>query len=796
MPSSHFAPLGSTDDSAVSGRGGAKPRPQFPFLPRLTLWGEVVTDEATEEELVAAVCRLEFHYGDEVLLRGDLGFVEWRDIQAEERAQREVETRGATDIDCVQDCLFDLDTKAHYLITLTSADESPRARRGEIHLGCSFVTCALTDLRALGFEVRVEPSYPFPTAPPETQIRSRVQVDDDGSWFSVCLGIEMDGRSYNIVPALLDLLDSAGEGTSFEALARCPTRYRALHLGDGTYVALPWERLRNVLEILAELCTTSERNVLRLPVARASELWDLDRAFAVAGGHIEYDVGEELVLRARTLSEGPRWSPEPAALRAQLRPYQHAGLMWLEHLRESNVGGVLADDMGLGKTLQTIALLAREKEARRLDCPCLIVAPTSLTSNWRKELEKFAPQLRTLDFTGPTRHRQREELVRRDVVVTSFPILIRDADFLSSLEFHYVIIDEAQAIKNANSQASVACRSLTARHKLALTGTPVENNLQELWALFEFVMPGLLGTKREFHIQFLRPIEDAADEERLERLRRRVSPFILRRLKESVATELPPKTELIRSVELEGDQRDLYESIRVAADAEVRSAIRTRGIAASAITILDALIKLRQVCCDPRLLQVDAARRAERSAKYDAFFALLEAQLAEGRRVLVFSQFARMLTLLSRGLEARGIAHFCLTGQTTNRGELVERFERGEVAVFLISLKAGGTGLNLVSADTVIHYDPWWNAAAQMQATDRAYRIGQRRPVFVYNLIATSSVEEKMLALQRRKRALAESLLANPGSLPSLVSEDLDDLFAPLGESPTKSEPDTESLSS
>jgi SNF2 family DNA or RNA helicase len=290
-----------------------------------------------------------------------------------------------------------------------------------------------------------------------------------------------------------------------------------------------------------------------------------------------------------------------------------------------------------------------------------------------------------------------------------------------------------------------------------------------------------LGSQEQFSHRFRGPIEDGDNMDQLDVLRDRVGPFILRRVKEGVVSELPPKTEMVRAVELTGAQRDLYESIRAAAHGEVRSAIKKRGFAASSITILDALMKLRQVCCDPRLVAVEAAREVDESAKLSMFFALVEQQLAQGRRALVFSQFTTMLGLLARGLDERGIAHLALTGKTTHRQRVVDAFERGEADVFLISLKAGGTGLNLVSADTVIHFDPWWNAAAQMQATDRAYRIGQLKPVFVYNLIVSGSVEERMLHLQRRKRALADTLLQGGSKDRSgLMIEDIDDLFAPL----------------
>jgi SNF2 family DNA or RNA helicase len=345
------------------------------------------------------------------------------------------------------------------------------------------------------------------------------------------------------------------------------------------------------------------------------------------------------------------------------------------------------------------------------------------------------------------------------------------------------VLDEAQAIKNARSQAHQAAGNLQARHRLCLSGTPVENSVRELWSLFDFLNPGLLGDSEWFDHRFTRPIEREANAARLEQLRRQIAPFVLRRTKEEVARELPAKTEIIRPVELRGAQRDLYEGLRLAGHEEVRRAIADRGIGASTVTILGALMKLRQACCDPRLLPGEAARDVPESAKYQLLLELLAQQRAAGRRVLVFSQFATMLALIAEGLRREGCPFVVLTGATQNRQRPIDDFQSGRCDVFLISLKAGGTGLNLTRADTVIHYDPWWNPAVQAQATDRAHRIGQTQPVFVYNLIVAGSVEERMLALQRRKRALAAGLLgpSETGSL-ALGPADVDRLFAPMGQ--------------
>jgi SNF2 family DNA or RNA helicase len=471
----------------------------------------------------------------------------------------------------------------------------------------------------------------------------------------------------------------------------------------------------------------------------------------------------------------------PRTLRAELRPYQKVGVAFLQNLREHSAGAVLADDMGLGKTLQTIAHLCVERESGRATRPSLIIAPTSLVGNWQREIAKFAPSIKVCVLHGRERFNRREEAEKCDVCVTTYPVLLRDAEYFHAQSYHYVILDEAQTIKNHRSRAHDCVSKLDSGHRVCLSGTPIENGLEELWSLFDFLMPGLLGNELSFRQFYRVPIEQHRDEQRLSALRAQVSPYILRRLKRDVAKELPDKTELVRAVELRGKQRELYESIRVAAHQDVRSTIRKLGVAGSTVKILEALMKLRQLCCDPRLVKSEAARFVRESAKSDLFFEMVESLLAGGHRILVFSQFTSMLSLLAQGLAKRSIKYLVLTGATQNRQKPCDEFERGVADVFLISLKAGGTGLNLVSADTVIHYDPWWNPAAQDQATDRAYRIGQKRAVFVYNLVIAGSVEERMLALQQRKRELANSVLATPTATGPVLGEgDVEQLFAPL----------------
>ncbi|MCC6901407.1 MAG: DEAD/DEAH box helicase [Polyangiaceae bacterium] len=693
-----------------------------------------------------------------------------RNFSAERLVQARIERYGAVELDHLEGMVAPVGAQADYVINVDD----------NVHAICSFSGLAVDELRALGWQVEVDADFQFQVVGNADRWALRLsEARDKAEWFQLELGLEVDGEVIDLVPALIKLLEEAPKGGRLSSLSRQVARCRALPVARGRYVAIPWDRLEPVLSVLAELYDGQGRK-LKLHEANLAAVGRLEEALAGEGRVLEWSGRVDAVERGKQLVRGPRGADKPAVLHAELRPYQQDGLTWLCHLRDHGVGGVLADDMGLGKTLQTIALLAIEKEQRRMDRPSLVIVPTSLIETWRRQIAQFAPHLRVLVLHGGKRHAAFHKLPATDVVLTTYSVLSRDLGRFREHDYHYVVLDEAQAIKNARSQASHSVRTLSARHRLALTGTPVENNLDELWSLFEFVMPGLLGNAQRFRTGFRYPIEREGNESRLSALRSRVSPFVLRRLKETVARDLPPKTELTRYVTLGQEQRDLYESIRVAAHAEVRSAIRRQGFEASSLMILDALTKLRQVCCDPRLVKVDAAREVTSSAKAEAFHAFLSDELGRGRRVLVFSQFARMLALLSDELRARGVKHVTLTGASDNRHELVDRFQEGAVDVFLISLKAGGTGLTLTRADTVIHYDPWWNAAAQMQATDRAHRIGQTQPVFVHNLVVAGSVEERMLELQQRKRALADTLLGNEVGTVRLFPDDIESLLAPL----------------
>lgn len=374
-------------------------------------------------------------------------------------------------------------------------------------------------------------------------------------------------------------------------------------------------------------------------------------------------------------------------------------------------------------------------------------------------------------------------MAEHDVVLTTYPLLWRDRAALEAQRFHLLILDEAQTVKNAAGRSANAVRRIHARHRLCITGTPLENHLGELWTQFDFLMPGFLGDARSFMRLWRKPIEVNGESLRAQLLAQRVRPFILRRRKEDVATELPPKTEVVKRLQLRGHQRDLYESVRVAADEHVRRVLRRKGFAGAQITILDALLKLRQVCCDPYLLKGIKPPKTMERGKLEMLRDMLPALVAEGRRILVFSQFTEMLGMIEAELDALQLPWLALTGKTPppKRAALVAQFQSKSVPILLISLKAGGVGLNLTAADTVIHMDPWWNPAVEEQASARAHRIGQEQVVFVYKLVVEGSIEERMLELQGRKAALADGVLGSDAALaPKFTTEDLQFLLAPL----------------
>jgi hypothetical protein len=623
----------------------------------------------------------------------------------------------------------------------------------------------------------------------DVQLADKPGQPDGGSspWFDLSLGMAIDGVRHNILPLLPDLLAHLAATTHNDSTTVLLPEHVYLEQPDGSYLRLPTEPLKPWLQALLELVGDKTTKELAGDSLRLSRLEAL-RLGASLGAGARWQGADSLREMVSQLA-GRSSLPEvalPDGLEATLRPYQLQGLSWLQFLRTHALGGVLADDMGLGKTLQTLAHVLTEKNAGRLSLPALIIAPVSLMGNWRKEAERFTPTLRTLVLHGADRHTAAANMAEHDVVIAPYSLLQRDRERWQAQSWHIVVLDEAQNIKNAHSHAAQVVSELNTRHKLCLSGTPMENHLGELWSLFHFLMPGFLGSQAKFKQLFRTPIEKLGSSEQLAHLRQRVTPFMLRRNKSDVAPDLPDKQEMVSSVELVGKQADLYETIRLTTEKAVRDALTNKGLAKSQIQILDALLKLRQVCCDPRLVPVPAAQKVKQSAKLELLMELLPELLAEGRKVLLFSQFTSMLTLIEKELAKRKLSWVKLTGQSQKREAIIEQFTSGAVPLFLISLKAGGVGLNLTQADTVIHYDPWWNPAVETQATDRAHRIGQTKQVMVYKLVAQGTIEERILALQERKAALANSLYGDKTGeaarkQPMFTESDLAALLKPLG---------------
>lgn len=608
-----------------------------------------------------------------------------------------------------------------------------------------------------------------------------VDIDDDPDpegWFSFELGVDVEGpdgpRRVNLLPVLLDAI-AAGRLQHDRIVVGASV---TLRLDDGTLLRVPAEKVQRLLDGLVSMTDARGGPNLRLRASTYDAAWlaqlDVDR----------WQGNDALSTLGQTLVDGvgPDDATIPEGFRGELRDYQRVGLAWIQLLRRTHCGGVLADDMGLGKTVQVLAHLLAEREAGRLDRPCLVVAPVSVLGTWAQQSNLFTPSLRIGMAHGPDRADTVERINEFDIVLTSYATLLRD-DTLRETQYHVVALDEAQAIKNPRAKIAGATRAIRTRQRLALTGTPIENSLLELWSIFRFVAPGLLGSQAQFSRAYARPAERGAADA-VGGLRRRVAPFLLRRTKDAVLEELPPKTEVVRSVILSAREREIYESVRRVVSDEVRQALRAKGLGLSRIVVLEALLRLRQICCDARLApRIDDP--PEQGSKIQELMSLLEPLLASGHRVLVFSQFTKMLDLIAGRLDAKSQPYLMLTGRTRKRQPLVDRFQAKEVPLMLVSLKAGGTGLNLTAADTVILYDPWWNPAVEQQAIDRTHRIGQERPVTVYRLVCEGSVEERILSLQDHKRALAQAVQADAGRTAgrtgfSLSEEDVETLLAPL----------------
>lgn len=596
-------------------------------------------------------------------------------------------------------------------------------------------------------------------------------LEDGPGWFQLSLGVEVDGAQVDLVTVFQSILrEKSLDIVRAWSLTRKPYPVK---LADGRVAGIPVERMVKILQALETVLDT--RSKPRMTRIDAAFLPDL----GVPEG--SWSRPESLEGFRRNLHDPGTIEPvdEPAGLLAVLRPYQKLGLGWLRFLSELGLGGVLADDMGLGKTVQTLAHLLDERARGRSALPILIVCPTSLVANWSREAARLAPDLAVAVHHGPVRGAQALE-AGSDIVVTTYPLLVRDEALIASREWSLAVFDEAHVLKNPRARVVQSARRLRCERKVALTGTPMENHLEELWCLMDLVVPGILGTRGRFNEAWRKPVESRGDTVRAGELGRRIAPFLLRRTKWQVASELPSKTEIVQMVELDGYQRDLYEAVRAAADKKVLSEIERVGIEKSGIVVLESLLRLRQICCDPRLVQEGASAGPGDSAKICWLSENIPEMLEEGRKILVFSQFTSMLALVEQLVKEIKAPYAKLTGDTKDRGAEVDKFQTGKADIFLLSLKAGGSGLNLTAADTVILLDPWWNPAAEAQAVDRAHRIGQERPVFVYRLIALGTVEERVAALQERKKDLIKGVMEGAPSAMQLTASELRQLLSPL----------------
>lgn len=568
---------------------------------------------------------------------------------------------------------------------------------------------------------------------------------------------------------------SDGVGVDRDELAKCLREgNKYVRLSDDTYAEIDSDKVQAMLDREVELIASAGKNG-HLPLSQAGRIQEL----LSHANEVNVAAGAKALFQKLADIDEIKTVKKPRGLKATLRPYQEQGLSWLRFIHDIGSGGVLADDMGLGKTVQTIALmLSLKAEKKSSQLRALIVAPTSVVTNWVREIERFGPSLTTALWHGAGRKEQKSELESANVIITSYALLRRDIDLLKKLKLDYAILDEAQAIKNPMSATAQAAKELTAAHRLALTGTPIENRLSEIWSIFEFVSPGLLGPLPKFEERFARPI-DQGDSKTAARLRATIHPFILRRTKVEVAKDLPPKIEIDKVIDLAPDQRAIYTQVLREVRAQVMGEVERAGVAKSQLHILAGLTKLRQAACDPRLLGLPREFSHDDSGKLSALRELVDEVESGGHKVLVFSQFVSMLKLMRQALDEDKIRYEYLDGSTTDRAERIENFQSDPtIPVFLISLKAGGSGLNLTAADTVIHFDPWWNPAVEDQASDRAHRIGQKKLVTVYRLVAAGTIEEKISQLKQKKKDLVASVLTeDSGGAKKLTREDLDDLF-------------------
>ncbi len=621
-----------------------------------------------------------------------------------------------------------------------------------------FLTKKIQDLGSM-FEIFYSESFKNIKVKQNSNIGARLKMNEEIDLFE--MEFDYDGLDND---ELKDLFNSY------------KLKKKYFRLKDGTFINLENSELSDIVNIMDYLDIQNKdiKKNMTLPLSQALYL---NSAFENTQ-NINVEKNEyfnkfiDLIRNPEQLE-----IKAPDELNAELRPYQLTGLKWLKTLSNNKLGGILADDMGLGKTLQSIVYILSKKAD--INEPSLIVCPTSLVYNWQDEIEIFAPTLHSVVISGKPEERQDllNNISNIDIIITSYPLIRRDIEYYCDIQFDTCFIDEAQYIKNPNSQSSKAVKQINARSKFALTGTPIENSLIELWSIFDFVMPGYLLSYNKFTNKFEKPIVKDSDKKVLEDLTKKIRPFILRRMKKDVLTELPEKIETKMLTELTDSQKKVYASFMENLKSEINSEVAKNGFEKSKLKILAGLTRLRQICCHPATF-IENYRGD--SGKLELLMEILPDAIENGHRVLIFSQFTSMLSIIESEIKKLDIGYFYLTGDTESkvRGDYVKRFNNGEGSVFLISLKAGGTGLNLTGADTVIHYDPWWNPAVEEQATDRVYRIGQKNSVQVIKLLTKGTIEEKIYKLQKNKKDLADSVIESGEVFLNKLSEkDIEDIF-------------------
>ncbi len=662
------------------------------------------------------------------------------------------------------------------------------------HIGDDFIAIAplLVALHDMNWQVVIEPEFRLNRIIADkwyVDVQNKGQGSDTDSigWFDLKIGIEVNQQRINLLPYLIKAIKTGGFSAVKQELM--------LQLENGVNVGVAKDQLNQILNTIGELYGTdiqtktnqnqaeslllNEHQLLKM----AQNKQKLSQVLRMNETPVMWLGVDDIQKKAEALEaiEELEVLDPPDGLQATLRPYQKEGYSWLLFLAANQFHGLLADDMGLGKTLQTLTFIQAQKLKDMQMATNLIVAPTSLLGNWAAEARKFTPDLKVGIMTGPGRRMMYEQFDEFDLIVTSYGIISRDFSDLNSKKIHVLVLDEAQAIKNRKTQVAQVIKRLSAQHRLCLSGTPVENHLGELWSIFDFLMPGFLGTEKQFQHRYQWPIEKENNGQRLIELQTRVGPFVLRRTKNDVAKDLPDKSEIIKFIDLEESQATVYESIRLTMAEEIRQAVKNQNN--NQILISNALLRLRQVCCHPQLVNLESIKSSAHSAKLSWLMTALPNLVEEGRRVLIFSSFTSMLQIIADELEAIGVDFFQLTGRTppAKRTEFIEGFQSLQKPIFLISLKAGGAGINLTAADTVIHFDPWWNPAAEQQASDRAHRIGQDKQVFVYKLITRGTVEEKIYQLQLKKKQLASGLLSQRADISDILSEhQWQDMLTPI----------------